>query len=156
PSAGGEARKLSTSPGSDTTPLYSPDGNWLAWRMQARAGYESDRFRLVIYDRKAGQIRNLTENVDRWVEAIAWSRDSKAIFFTSEDRGEIPIYYIEVDKPNEVQEILRGANDDLQVSPDNKTLVFTRMSIAAPNEVYKADLVSFRTLNSLIGARIEK
>jgi dipeptidyl aminopeptidase/acylaminoacyl peptidase len=153
---GGTAKKLSTSPGSDTTPLYSPDGKLLAWRMQARGGYESDRFRLVVYDRKTGQIRNLTEDVDRWVEAIAWSRDSKSIFFTSEDRGEIPIYYIEVDKPNEVQEIVRGANDDLQVSPDNKTLVFTRMSIKAPNEIYQANLAMFRSLNSLVGAKIEK
>jgi len=33
-------KKISTSPGSDTTPLYSPDGKYLAWRSQARAGFE--------------------------------------------------------------------------------------------------------------------
>src|SRR5215475_9546760 len=37
-----EPRKLSVSPGSDSTPLYSPDGHYLAWRMQERGGYESD------------------------------------------------------------------------------------------------------------------
>jgi len=140
PITGGEPKKLSTSPGSDSTPLYSPDGKYLAWRMQARAGYESDRFRLVVYDRKAGQIQNLTEDVDRWVETIAWSPDSKTIYFTSEDKGELPIYAIAVDKPNKIDEINRGANDDLQVTPDGKTLVFTRMSIRAPNEVYKLNL----------------
>jgi dipeptidyl aminopeptidase/acylaminoacyl peptidase len=156
---GGTPRKLSVSPGSDSTPVYSSDGNWLAWRMQERAGYESDRFRLVVYDRKNGTIRNLTEGWDHWVENITWSPDSKFIYLTSEDKGEIPIYRVNVfshpptdDKayvfpkstPStawfDVVEITRGANDDLQIAADGKTLVFTRMSAGAPNEIYKAEL----------------
>ncbi|HKA00920.1 MAG TPA: S9 family peptidase, partial [Candidatus Solibacter sp.] len=132
-----EPKKLSTSPGSDSTPLYSPDGKWLAWRMQKRAGYESDRFRLMIYDRKVGQSYNMTEDFIGWVETVTWKPDSKSIYFTSETEGELPIYRIDVDRPNAVHPIARGANDDLQISPDGKTLVFTRMSVRAPNEVYK-------------------
>src|SRR5262249_28974212 len=142
PAGGGEAKKISTSPGSDSTPLYSPDGKWIAWRMQERAGYESDRFRLVIYNRNTHDIKNLTENWDHWVENIAWGLNSKAIYLTSDDKGEIPIYTIDVDGPNQVQEIVRGANDDIQVSPAGTTLVFTRMSVRAPNEIYKLSLVT--------------
>ena len=43
--------KVSTSPGGDFNPAYSPDGKYLAWRSQARPGYESDKFRLMLYDR---------------------------------------------------------------------------------------------------------
>ena len=32
-------------PASDSTPLYSPDGKYIAYRAQQRPGYESDRFR---------------------------------------------------------------------------------------------------------------
>ncbi|MCU1332838.1 MAG: peptidase prolyl oligopeptidase active site region [Candidatus Angelobacter sp.] len=153
PITGGDPKKLSTSPGSDSTPLYSPDGKWLAWRMQKRAGYESDRFRLVVYDRKSGGIRNLTEDFDQWVETIAWSPDSKYIYFTSENKGEAPIYRLDVAaanappsaariRANSIQEIARGVNDDLSVTPDGKTLVFSRLSAQAPNEVYKMDLDS--------------
>ncbi len=42
-------------PASDTTPLYSPDGRYIAYRAQQRPGYESDRFRLMLYDRKTGE-----------------------------------------------------------------------------------------------------
>jgi dipeptidyl aminopeptidase/acylaminoacyl peptidase len=155
PITGGEAKKISTSPGSDSTPLYSPDGKWLAWRMQKRAGYESDRFELIVYDRKTNVGARITADVDRWVETMAWSPDSKYIYFTSEDKGEIPIYRVNIEahKPKtglakstpstalfEVVEINRGANDDLQVTPDGKTLVFTRMSVRAPNEIYKLTL----------------
>ncbi|MFZ1141797.1 MAG: hypothetical protein WAN76_21670, partial [Candidatus Sulfotelmatobacter sp.] len=34
-------------PASDTSPLYSPDGRYIAYRAQQRPGYESDRFRLM-------------------------------------------------------------------------------------------------------------
>jgi dipeptidyl aminopeptidase/acylaminoacyl peptidase len=147
PMSGGEPKKLSTSPGSDSTPLYSPDGKWLAWRMQKRPSYESDRFRLVVYDRKSGEIKNLTEDFDQWVETIAWSPDSKSVYFSSENKGEAPIYQLDIQAAaagpgHAPHEITRGVDDDLSVTPDGKTLVFTRLSAQAPNEVYKLDIGS--------------
>src|SRR5207248_1905322 len=58
-------RKISTSPGADTTPLYSPDGKYLVWRSQARAGFEADKWRLFLYDRQSGKTRDLTEKFER-------------------------------------------------------------------------------------------
>ncbi len=55
--AGERPVKISTSPGSDDAPAYSPDGRWIAFRSQARAGYESDRFRLMVYDRSQTPLR---------------------------------------------------------------------------------------------------
>src|SRR3989442_1103921 len=40
--AGGEPRRLTTNPGNDHSPRYSPDGSALAYLSMARAGYESD------------------------------------------------------------------------------------------------------------------
>ena len=78
--------------GSDSTPLYSPDGKYLAIRSQFRAGYESDRFRLQTHRAPTNKITNLTENFDRWVESVAWAPDSSTLYFTAEDAGESPIY----------------------------------------------------------------
>src|SRR3989440_11097434 len=61
PIAGGAAKKISSSPGADTTPLYSPNGKYLAWRSQARAGFEADKWRLLVQDRQTGKTRDLTE-----------------------------------------------------------------------------------------------
>jgi dipeptidyl aminopeptidase/acylaminoacyl peptidase len=152
PVSGGTPKKISTSPGSDSTPLYSPDGKYIAWRMQKRAGYESDRFRLVIYERKTGEIRDRTAaNVaDRWVGSVVWAPDSKTIYFTAEDKGESPIYAVrwqtDVLPPQggditihhtkvAIDEILRGQNDDLAITAKGE-LVFTRMSVQAPSEIY--------------------
>ena len=96
PTTGGTPKKISTSPGSDSTPLYSPDGKWIAWHMQKRAGYESDRFRLVIYNRQTGEIKNLTEGFDRWVGSFTWAPDSTRLYFVAEDKGEAPLYVVPV------------------------------------------------------------
>jgi dipeptidyl aminopeptidase/acylaminoacyl peptidase len=68
-------------PASDSSPLYSPDGKYIAYRAQQRPGYESDRFRLMLYDRKTGEKKNLTENLDRWVGTFAWATDSTTLFY---------------------------------------------------------------------------
>ncbi len=76
PISGGAPKKISTSPGSDTTPLYSPDGKYLAWRSQARAGFEADKWRLLVQDRQSGNTRELTEKFDRSVGSFAWTKDT--------------------------------------------------------------------------------
>ena len=87
------AKKISTSPGADTTPLYSPDGKYLAWRSQARAGFEADKWRLFVQDRQSGKTRDLTEKFDRSVGSFAWSsRFDSDLLFAAEDHGESPIF----------------------------------------------------------------
>ena len=62
PVSGGTAKNITAdNPASDSSPLYSPDGRYIAYRAQQRPGYESDRFRLMLYDRKTGEKKNLTE-----------------------------------------------------------------------------------------------
>ena len=141
PATGGEPKRITTNPGSDGTPMYSPDGKSMAYRSQLRGGYESDRFRLMLYERATGKITDLTPNFDRWVDSMAWSPDSKTIYFTAENEGEAPIYTINVMAADAwPQELVAGFNDSPAPTPDGKTLVFDRMSMAAPNEIYSAPL----------------
>ena len=128
-------------PASDSTPLYSPDGKYIAYRAQQRPGYESDRFRLMLYDRKTGEKKNLTESFDRWVGTFIWAPDSRWIYFAAEVVGKSPVNRISVDHPNTVWWIVtRGFNDDPAITSDGKTLLFTRMSLEVPNEIYSADM----------------
>ncbi len=112
PMAGGSTKKISTSAGSDSTPLYSPDGKYIAWRSQARAGFESDKESLIIFDRASGQLGNGTRDFDRSVGSFAWSADSTEIFFTAEDHGESPIWALPL-RMKEPFEITRLHADNL-------------------------------------------
>jgi len=84
--------KVSTSEGGDFNPAYSPDGKYLAWRSQLRPGYESDKFRLLVYDRAAKTTKDLLPKFDNWVDEFAWSLRSSDIYFTSENHGEVDLY----------------------------------------------------------------
>jgi dipeptidyl aminopeptidase/acylaminoacyl peptidase len=139
PIAGGPPRRISNNPGADNSPAYSPDGKYLAWRAQVRPGYESDRWRLWVMDRANGHVTDLTENIDRWVNSFIWSPDSGALFFTVEDRGRQSIQFKSV-KGGEARVALSGDNhlDDMQFTPDGKTLVYTQQSATQPAGIYRA------------------
>lgn len=139
PLAGGEAKKISTSPGADSSPQYSPDGKWLAWRAQVRAGYESDRWRLMVMDRATSQITSLTENIDRHVTGFAWHPDSRRIAYLTEDRGRQHAQLVAV-TGGASRTLTQGSShvDDLQFSADGKTIIYTEVSGSSPTEIYKA------------------
>jgi len=146
PISEGAPKKISGSPGSDTTPLYSPDGKYLAWRSQARAGFEADKWRLLVQDRQSGKTRDLTEKFDRSVgsfavtKAVSDPRDPyTSMEFTAEDHGEAPIFGVVVQENRPPIKIADGHNDDLLLHPDG-TLYLTRMSISGPNEIWSFGL----------------
>jgi dipeptidyl aminopeptidase/acylaminoacyl peptidase len=148
--AGSDPKKISTSPGSDSTPLYSPDGKYLAWRSQARAGFESDKWRLLVQDRQSGKTRDLTEKFDRSGGTFAWWPGHEWIYFGFEHLGNAP--------PNAAA--LRDAPEDRPVVGDDLTrlpavetwghldnfaisgsgLFYTRASATAPDEIYRMEL----------------
>ena len=139
PITGGTPKKISTAAGNDNTPVYSPDGKYIAWRSMARAGFEADKQSLIIYERSSGKLRNATADWDRSVGDLAWTPDSTALFFTAEDRGEAPIFALPVDgkQPTEIARLHAG---DLVFSKDGKSLFFSRVSIAAPAEIARIDV----------------
>ena len=143
PVTGGTAKNITAdNPASDSTPLYSPDGKYIAYRAQKRPGYESDRFRLMLYDRKTGEKKGLTEDFDHWVGSFAWAPASNTIYFSAEHRNHSLIYSVGIKAASggyPRHAVVGGFNDDVMVAPDGKTLVFTRMSITFPNEIYAAD-----------------
>jgi dipeptidyl aminopeptidase/acylaminoacyl peptidase len=130
--------KISTSAGGNFTPRYSPDGKWIAMRSQARAGYESDRFRLVLYGRDTRQIIDRLPGFDRWVDEIAWEPDSRGLLFVSGSKGESPILYVPVTLPSYMNQEhaleVGGSFDDLHVLPDR--IIASRMAVDAPAEVF--------------------
>jgi len=138
--------KVSTALGGDMNPAYSPDGKWLAWRSQERAGYESDKFRLALYDRGAKTIKYLLPKFDRWIDEFAWGPvESYSIFFTAGDHGESPIFSIDIDaathEPTDhVWQLAdTGEYSNLHSLHDGKLLLANRVTVGRPSEVVALD-----------------
>ena len=122
--------------GYDTNPLYSPDGKYVAWLSMERDGYESDKNRIFILDRKTGEKTDLTKDWDYTVNTIAWSPNSKSIFFVAHHQGVTPVFNIDL-KKKEVKEVVGGVVDYADIVPvDDKTLIATNHSMLYPNEIF--------------------
>jgi dipeptidyl aminopeptidase/acylaminoacyl peptidase len=145
------AKKVSTSPGSDDGPQYSPDGKWLAWRSQARNGYESDKFDLVVMDRAKKSITKLTADFDGWVDEFAWAMNAKSIYFASSDAGEEPIFRIRLDDHRSARlssetvkdPMTLGFNGEfggIQIAPNDNYLIASGMSVFQPSSIYVFNL----------------
>ena len=139
PISGGDSTKITVNPGADSSPQYSRDGRWLAYRSQVRAGYESDRWRLMVLERASGKVNSVTEALDRSVESFTWSPDSNALFYTVIDRGRQNIQMIPA-SGGASRIIVSGPNsfDDMQFSSDGKTMIYSGQSGSAPTELYRA------------------
>ncbi len=131
--------KVSTSPGGDFNPAYSPDGEYLAWRSQARAGFESDRFRLALYNRKSKKIKDLLPAaLDNWVEEFAWTSDSKHLLFTEDKKGETPIFIINMGGVSH-EFSFRGSFSDLHPVENGKALLATVAQVQQPPEIVRIE-----------------
>jgi dipeptidyl aminopeptidase/acylaminoacyl peptidase len=146
--------KVSTSAGGNFNPAYSPDGKYLAWRSQARAGYESDKFRLMLYDRAAKTAKDLMPKFDSWVDEFAWGAkpaDPDRIYFTSEYDGGVFLFFDDDaanrgnsnGEPASLLQVIGlnpfcpGELSDLHVLPDGKTLIAAEMGARLPGEMVR-------------------
>jgi dipeptidyl aminopeptidase/acylaminoacyl peptidase len=139
PVTGGEARRITgDNPANDLSPRYSPDGRYIAYRAQSKPGFEADRWRLMLYDRKTGQSHSLTESLDASIESFTFTPASDRVLAIVHERARQPIYEIPLDGTILRRLVSDGFNDDLQVSADGRGMVFTRQSLTRAAEIYRA------------------
>ncbi len=145
--------KVSTSKGGDFNPAYSPDGKYLAWRSQLRPGYESDKFRLLLYDRAAKTTKDLLPKFTKWVDEFVWSANSKWIFVAAGSEGGTALYSVGLegdryspiigeapkDEPLSGQNLLGEFNGLYAMPSDKGLLVAVQMKVDRPAEVVRID-----------------
>ena len=138
PAAGGEPKKITTNPGFDGNPVYSPDGQFIAYHAQLAPEYEADRWRVMRYDRKNEKTENLSEGFDRSAMDLSWSPDSKTIYFLAENETLQPLYAMAAKAAATPKKVLDGFNSAYTFSGDGKTLVSARSSLTTPAELFLA------------------
>ena len=122
----------------DNNPRYSPDGKYILYRAQMKPRFEADRYRLMLYDRRSGETKNLTERFDYSIDHFVWGPDSRTIYFSTADRGRCSIGKASI-QGNDAALIIRGGYDtNLRITPDGKRIVFARQSVRSPIDLFSA------------------
>jgi len=133
-------RQITTDPGADNTPRYSPDGKWLAYLSMERAGFEADRVRLMLRRRKDGRTEGgPVEATSGWtlsVGAYTWCPNSTCIYAVVEERGRDNIHRIDIPSFRHSVAVSSGVNTGIQVGPDSRSLVYLHQTNTQPPEVW--------------------
>ena len=133
--------------GYDNDPVYSPDGRFLAFHSMARPGFESDRNRIMVYDRASGQVTEATAGFDQTAHQASWSPDGEQIYFTSEHQGTVQIFRIGRSGGGAADQISRGRFDwSLRgLHPNGSVALVSFMDMLRPSELAMIDLTSGQT-----------
>src|SRR5882672_10063893 len=135
PSTGGSAIRLTTHPGIEVFPKFSPDGKWIAFTGQ----YDGDE-QVYVIPAGGGVPQQLTwypargPLTPRWGydnQVYGWTHDSKRILFRSMregwDRTETRLYEVSIDggAPEVLPMPVSGGGD---LSPDEKKVVYSPLT----------------------------
>ena len=155
--ATGQTRNLTEGMmGYDTYPVFSPDGNTLAWLSMEHDGYESDKNRLFLLDCFTAEKRDLTAAWDYTIDEFAWGPDGKQIFFIAPKDGVAPVFAIDTRTAKVTTLVNEQADYTSLAAADGKTIVTMRHSMLRPNEIIRIDIdrrgrVSYTPLTDING-----
>jgi len=154
--------KITSNPAWDAQPKLSPDGKYLAYLAMARAGYEADRYAIVIRDRATGSERRVDLRVDkgrfgdRSPGEYAWSSDGKELYCTAAHLGQNALFA--VDAATGAARILVGEGTVAAPQPlPSGRVLFGLHSLQGPTELYTVARSGgdIRRVTSVNDARIE-
>ncbi|HEY2413089.1 MAG TPA: S9 family peptidase, partial [Pirellulaceae bacterium] len=142
--SGGPAKSITAAnKATDTGPIYSPDGKTIAYRAMARPGFESDRYRVTLYDRASGKSKTLTESRDRSPSSLAWSPDSKYLLAAAGEAAREKIFQIDA-ATGEPKAIVgdhynTGALYCPAAGNSKPRIVYSQDSLTAPADIFIAN-----------------
>jgi dipeptidyl aminopeptidase/acylaminoacyl peptidase len=141
---GGQLKNVTPGmPGYDMDPVYSPNGRFLAFHSMQRAGFESDRNRIMLYDRSSGKLQEITGGLNQTTHHATWSGDSNYLFFQSETRGTTQVYRIDLSSADPQQ--VSGGQFDFSVVaaiPNSSRVLVRQQSMLRPVELALLDTKS--------------
>jgi dipeptidyl aminopeptidase/acylaminoacyl peptidase len=129
---------ITTGRGNDNSPLYSPDGRYIAYLSMATPGFEADRQQLILYERATGRRIQLSPKWDLSVADYCWFPDARAILAEVEERGGHNLYRIEVPSGRSTRILAGGTNTAAQVLAGGERMVFLRQTVQRAPEIYLA------------------
>jgi dipeptidyl aminopeptidase/acylaminoacyl peptidase len=144
----------SNNPAADGGPQFSPSGNELVYRQQKRAGFEADRWEIVVApcDASGARVRSPSkvwspprwnDSVEEFVLGPALSSGLPfSVVLTADHGGETPLFVFR-DAGDVSQPALgvTGQCGSLSVSRDGKRCAFVLSRLNAPAAIYVANLV---------------
>lgn len=120
---------------SDLNPVFSPDGNYIAYGQQNIYHFYADNVQIVIHDLRDGSKNNLTENIDLSCSGWKWSPDQSQLFFHAQHNARTALWSIPL-AGGEARKLFPGGSSS-SVSVSGDRLFFTDHTFTDPTDIYR-------------------
>ncbi|MCS6885307.1 MAG: S9 family peptidase [Acidobacteriota bacterium] len=145
----GSAKLLIQTEGKLESPIWSPDGKYVAWRGASKLS-DPDSGCIFITEVGSGKAQNLTTNYEGSVTFIRWADDSKSIFFGAIERQDTVIRRLDLTSGKISEPMLKGLifNSPASFASDNK-YVLIASTAKHPPELFFVEGSKARRLTHL-------
>ena len=129
--------------GYDNNPVYSPDGSRIAFHSMERPSFESDRNRIMVFNRASSSLLDATAGLDRTAHGATWTPDGQGILFGSETGGTDQLFRVNADGGGLEQLSYGRYNWGLvDLLPGGRRALVTYMNMERPKELGIMDLAT--------------
>jgi dipeptidyl aminopeptidase/acylaminoacyl peptidase len=138
--ASGEKKKLVSGDGASDNARWSPDGQWIAYTGSLDRDPGPSTAYLYLLPAAGGTPKQLTSKFDLSVGTPVWSRDGRAIYFSTNVLEAIEVFSADVatGAVNQVSHENAGMSI-AEISADGKTIVGTLSLRRGPTEIYESN-----------------
>ena len=125
-------------PGYDKNPVFSPDGNKIAWESMKTPGFESDKNRIMIMDLQTGDYKDYSEGFDQSSSGFVWSEDGDKLYFISGIKATYQIYELNIATGN-IRQLTEGRHNFQSIAVAGDNLIASQMTMSMPTEIFSVN-----------------
>ncbi|WP_105212941.1 S9 family peptidase [Pseudoalteromonas sp. T1lg22] len=119
----------------DSSPQFSSDGRYLAYKAMSKPGFEADKFTLQLIDLRTGERQSMAQQWDRSVDSFSFGPNGRAIYATAKDLGQTSLFEISTAFGDVRSLFSDGYVGDVQVQ--GQQIIFSRHALNSPKELYR-------------------
>ncbi len=134
----GEIKCVSNSDACDMGARYTRDGKYIVYLGMKIPGYESDKTRIKVYNRKTGKTKIYLDRFDRSPEEFCFFGDDpdNRICFKAQNKGRYCLYSLNL-KNGKVAQLTRKTNNTgYWPVPGSDNFIVARQSLTSPSDLY--------------------